>query len=86
MNKVLNNILISTATPLLALSVKKRHYTGNANQLKIVFTLSNTKYNLHLRIYGAFTLPENEIESETDTDNKYKEPNGSLYCHLLCAV
>ena len=32
---------------------------------------------------GAFTLPENETETEIDTDNKFTEPNGNL---SLCSV
>ena len=34
-----------------------------------------------------FTLPKNETENETDTDNKYTELNGNLCCHLsLCIM
>ena len=36
-------------------------------------------------VYDAFTLSANE--TETDTDKKYREPNGNLCCHLsLCSV
>ena len=35
---------------------------------------------------GAFTLPENETESETNTDNKYTEPMWICVVISLCAV
>ena len=36
---------------------------------------------------GPFTLPETVTETETDTENKYTEPNGNLCCRLsLCSL
>ena len=35
---------------------------------------------------GAFTLPENETEAETDVDNKFVEPNENLCRHLFLSL
>ena len=56
------------------------------NVLKVLMDPLSTSNPLSI-IYAAFTVPENETKSETNTDNKHTEPNGNLYSYRsLCSM
>ena len=52
----------------------------NNGFVEVRFQCTVANHVLHRNSNGAFTLPKNE--TETETDKNYTEPNGQLCCHF----